>query len=68
MQLLPLGRQTASVSDRMSFRPTRFAVRQYELPGNLLLIFFNLMRPRVRPGGVEGRVGGHSPYADLSAE
>ena len=39
MQLLPLGRQTTSASDRMSFRPTRFAVCQYELPGNLLLIF-----------------------------
>ncbi len=43
MPLLPLGRQTTtSASGRMSFRPNRFAVCQYELQWELLLIFSNL--------------------------
>ena len=40
MQLLPLGRPTTSASGRMSLRPD-FAVRQYGLPGDLLLIFLS---------------------------
>lgn len=46
MQLLPLGRQTTSASDRMSLRPKNFPVRQYELRGDLLLILSSRMRPK----------------------
>jgi hypothetical protein len=52
MQVLPLGRQTTSASGRVSFRPKSFPVRQYELPGNLQLIFSNRMGPRVRSPGI----------------
>ena len=48
MQLLSLGRQTTSASGRMSFRSKNVPVRQYWLPGNLLLIFSQSMRSRVR--------------------
>ncbi len=48
MQLLPLGRPTTSASGWLSLRPTHFAVCQNKLPGDLLLIFSDFMRPRVR--------------------
>ncbi len=51
MQLLPLGRQTTSASGGMSLRPKNFPVRQYELQGNLLLVFSNRTRLKSPRGG-----------------